>query len=368
MDIIDIYSAVLTWSTKINMFTVMAIQRIPGQLLQANLQRSGVDLAFETNLLYIDVGNSRIGIGTDSPGAYKLDVAGTARFQNDVLVTGDLTVTGSTTTVDSKNLTVEDNILTLNSGSSTANSAGILINRGAAGNPAVLYWDESTDKFKLVTTTSDGSTTSTITDSAYAKLAGADPTAADDFVTKRYFEANAAGGGVVGTSVTVGTPTDSSFGDGALVGLGDASSVTDALDDLNETMENIRNNTYVKSVDFTADQTTGSAGLTVTLTITTVGGGANRYNITWGDGDTTSATTDSTPSHTYSTNSGSPFDVQYEHIIVLPQQTHLDHSQKKLELISSQSLRHNRYQISSCTRRHQEDHLSLLLIMAQQFI
>ena len=43
----------------------MAIQRIPGQLLQANLQRSGVDLAFETNLLYIDVGNSRIGIGTD---------------------------------------------------------------------------------------------------------------------------------------------------------------------------------------------------------------------------------------------------------------------------------------------------------------
>ena len=117
----------------------MAIQRIPGQLLQANLQRSGVDLAFETNLLYIDVGNSRIGIGTDSPGAYKLDVAGTARFQNDVLVTGDLTVTGSTTTVDSKNLTVEDNILTLNSGSSTANSAGILINRGAAGNPAVLY-------------------------------------------------------------------------------------------------------------------------------------------------------------------------------------------------------------------------------------
>ena len=122
----------------------MAIQRIPGELLQQNLTRSGVDLAFETNLLYLDVSNSRIGIGTDSPGAYKLDVAGTARFQNDVLVTGDLTVTGSTTTVDSKNLSVEDNILTLNSGSSTANSAGILINRGAAGNPAVLYWDEST--------------------------------------------------------------------------------------------------------------------------------------------------------------------------------------------------------------------------------
>ncbi len=212
----------------------MAIQRIPGELLQSNLTRSGVDLAFETNLLYLDVSNGRIGIGTDSPGAYKLDVNGTARFQNNVTVNGDLTVTGETTTVDSKNLSVEDNILTLNSGSSTATSAGIMINRGSAGNPAVLYWDESNDKFKLVTTTSDGSTTSTITDSAYAKLAGADPSAADDFVTKRYFEANSAGGTLVGTNVTVGTPADSSFGDGALVTLGTASSVTDALDDLNE--------------------------------------------------------------------------------------------------------------------------------------
>ena len=35
----------------------------------------------------------------------------------------------------------------------------------------------------------------------------------------------------------------------------------------------------------------------------------NRYDITWGDGDTTSATSDSTPTHTYSTNTGSPFDV-----------------------------------------------------------
>lgn len=288
----------------------MAIQRIPGELLQSNLTRSGVDLAFETNLLYIDVTNQRIGIGTSSPGAYKLDVNGTARFQNNVLVTGDLTVTGETTTVDSKNLTVEDNILTLNSGSSTATSAGIMINRGAAGDPAVLYWDESNDKFKIVTTTSDGSTTSTITDSAFAKLAGADPTAADDFVTKRYFEANNAGGSVVGTNVTVGTPTDSSFGDGALTALGSASSVTDALDDLNETMENIRNSTYVKSVDFTANVTAGSAGLSVTLTITTVGGGADRYNINWGTGETpTNATADSTPTHTYNSNTNSPFTV-----------------------------------------------------------
>ena len=49
----------------------MAIQRIPGELLQTNLTRSGVDLAFETNLLYLDVTNMRVGIGTSSPGLVK---------------------------------------------------------------------------------------------------------------------------------------------------------------------------------------------------------------------------------------------------------------------------------------------------------
>jgi hypothetical protein len=75
-----------------------------------------------------------------------------------------------------------------------------------------------------------------------------------------------------------------------------------------EIIENIRTNSYVKSVDFVSDLTSGGAGLTSTLTITAVGN-PNRYTIDWGDGNTTTATTDSTPTHTYSSNSGSPFDV-----------------------------------------------------------
>tara|TARA_E500000318_G_scaffold39383_1_gene37965 strand:- start:768 stop:2966 length:2199 start_codon:yes stop_codon:yes gene_type:complete len=46
----------------------MAIGRISGQMLKANLERSGTDLAFETTLLVLDVTNSRVGIGTASPG------------------------------------------------------------------------------------------------------------------------------------------------------------------------------------------------------------------------------------------------------------------------------------------------------------
>tara|TARA_B100001248_G_scaffold185343_1_gene141408 strand:- start:2358 stop:3968 length:1611 start_codon:yes stop_codon:yes gene_type:complete len=45
----------------------MAIGRITGQMLSSNLARSGTDLTFETNLLALDVSNSRVGIGTASP-------------------------------------------------------------------------------------------------------------------------------------------------------------------------------------------------------------------------------------------------------------------------------------------------------------
>ncbi len=54
----------------------MAIGRITGSVLKSNLTRNGVDLAFETNLLYLDVTNSRVGIGTSEPST-ALDVNGT---------------------------------------------------------------------------------------------------------------------------------------------------------------------------------------------------------------------------------------------------------------------------------------------------
>jgi hypothetical protein len=53
----------------------MAVGRISGPLLKANLIRNGVDLAFETDLLYLDVNNGRVGIKTTSP-THDLQVAG----------------------------------------------------------------------------------------------------------------------------------------------------------------------------------------------------------------------------------------------------------------------------------------------------
>ena len=45
----------------------MAIGRITGPMLSGNLARAGTDLTFETNLLALDVSNSRVGVGTASP-------------------------------------------------------------------------------------------------------------------------------------------------------------------------------------------------------------------------------------------------------------------------------------------------------------
>ena len=59
--------------------------RIGGQVLTDNLLRAGVDLAFETNLLYLNVTNQQIGIRDSTP-VYTLDV-------NNNIHTNDLTVT-----------------------------------------------------------------------------------------------------------------------------------------------------------------------------------------------------------------------------------------------------------------------------------
>jgi len=78
---------------------LMAIGRISGPLLKANLNREGVNLAFETDLLYLDVNNSRIGVKTAAP-QYDLDVNGTTRTTNLIVDTqadiAQFTITGNT--------------------------------------------------------------------------------------------------------------------------------------------------------------------------------------------------------------------------------------------------------------------------------
>ena len=77
-------------------------------------------------------------------------------FDANLIVTGNLTVSGTTTTVNSATLNVADNEITLNSDVAGAPSqnAGIEVERGSSTNVKVR-WNESTDKWQF---TNDGST------------------------------------------------------------------------------------------------------------------------------------------------------------------------------------------------------------------
>ena len=160
-----------------------------------------------------------------------------------------------------------------------------------------------------------------------ATIAGANGTASSHFVTKAQLDALDSETGD-GFAIELGN-IDASPGDGdwhitpdrgdyagntsvirqgAVTSLTNSEKISSALDKLNEVALNIYSDTYVRDVSFTTDASQGGNPLTVTLTITTTGN-PNKYDITWGDGDTTTGTTDSTPSHTYTDNTNSPFDV-----------------------------------------------------------
>jgi hypothetical protein len=74
----------------------------------------------------------------------------------DLTVTGNLTVQGNTTTLNTETLTVEDNIIVLNSGvtGSPSTNAGIQVERGTSTN-VEIRWNETSDKWEF---TNDGST------------------------------------------------------------------------------------------------------------------------------------------------------------------------------------------------------------------
>lgn len=81
-----------------------------------------------------------------------------------VILGGNLTVNGTTTTVNSTNSLVADPLIELNTGAgSNANDLGFVFERGSTGNNAAIIWDESEDKFKMGTTTATGASTGNMT-------------------------------------------------------------------------------------------------------------------------------------------------------------------------------------------------------------
>ena len=134
------------------------------------------------------------------------------------------------------------------------------------------------------------------------------PTENTDAANKAYVDNSIGNISTTADGTTLGSDFNT-LNDGASVGFQSGDSVLSAIDNINETTFNIFKNTYVRDVTFSADKTSGGAGTTVTLTLTTTGN-PNAFDINWGDGTTDSNVTDTTPSHTYTSNAGSPYTVQ----------------------------------------------------------
>lgn len=99
----------------------------------------------------VDIGRS--GQETDILGTLSVDEA--AVFDDDVTITGNLTVNGATTTLDTVNLLVEDPFVVMakNVSGSPSMDQGFMFERGSSDNTAII-WDESADEFALIRTTS----------------------------------------------------------------------------------------------------------------------------------------------------------------------------------------------------------------------
>ena len=120
----------------------MAIGRISGSVLKSNLTRNGTDLAFETNLLYLDVTNSRVGIGTSEPS--------TPLHVNGTITTAGLTANGAVN-IDGTGTSNMDNVII------GANTAAAITGTTIAGTTATLTNTTTSDSV-LITTTENSST------------------------------------------------------------------------------------------------------------------------------------------------------------------------------------------------------------------
>ena len=102
-----------------------------------------IDLQSET-LKFVPASVNEITVDTTTADTVTIGLPNDVTIGNNLTVTGDLNVQGSTVTIDTANLAVEDKFILINSGSSTAtDESGIIFggSRGAANNGAALIWN-----------------------------------------------------------------------------------------------------------------------------------------------------------------------------------------------------------------------------------
>ena len=217
---------------------------------------------------------------------------------------------GNFTDVSIANTLTVNGAITLRGDSISLGDGGDVISLGATVNDSII--PTTTKTFNL------GSSSQQFT-MLFANQVTVNSAPTSDFLVanKKYVDDQIGGISTVGNTTQIGAPTDGVFAngsgsgniEGAVTSIANTTTVADAIDSMNEVMFNIHQKTYVRDVVVTCTSgNTGGAPLTATLTLNVVGN-ANAFDINWGDGSSDSNITDTTPSHTYTDNTNSPFDI-----------------------------------------------------------
>ena len=185
------------------------IHSLSGYVANENIDHTGVDITAGDGLTGGgDISSTRTltavggtGVTVNASGIHIGQDVGTSADVtfSDVIISGNLTVQGTETSVDTNNLVVNDAIITIASGQTGVPSvdAGIEVERGDSAN-ALLYWDESTDRW----------THKVAGGTEYAFHTKADDVALGTDTSGNYVATITAGNGITGSSATEGgTPT-----------------------------------------------------------------------------------------------------------------------------------------------------------------
>ena len=141
--------------------------------------------------LGVDTTGNYISTITGTPNEVEVSVNGvenaavTIGLPNDVTITGDLLVSGTTTTVNSTTVSIADPIFTLGANSADSKDRGIVMKYGAAAKFSWMGMDESDDKFKYIAdATNTGEViTGSLGNAAFGSIDGTLTTASQPAIT-----------------------------------------------------------------------------------------------------------------------------------------------------------------------------------------
>ena len=138
---------------------------LAGSIANAKLANSTITVAGDSGSTAIDLGDTLTVSGTANE--IETSQSGdtlTIGLPDNIVVAGNLTVNGTTTTLSSTNTTIEDQFIELGNGrtGSASGDAGIVIERGDDAN-AFIGYDESADVFTVGTGSFTGASTGNLT-------------------------------------------------------------------------------------------------------------------------------------------------------------------------------------------------------------